>query len=140
MKTEYRGALVGALALSAALITPAHAGEIKIGIVGPMSGQFASEGQDMENAIKLAFSQVNAKGGAAGNTIVTVTGDDACDPQQASPRPSKLVSAGVSAVVGGCCSGASLPALKIYGEPGFPISSSLRTRTSSSPKIAATRS
>ena len=120
----------------------------------------------MENAIKLAFSQVNAKGGAAGNTIgaprgfarllrkardpsqsgfmdpncITVTGEDACDPQQASPRPSKLVSAGVSAVVGGCCSGASLPALKIYGEPGFPISSSLRTRTSSSPKIAATRS
>ena len=50
-------------------MAPAHAGEIKIGIVGPMSGLFASEGQDMENAIKLAFSQVNAKGGAAGNTI-----------------------------------------------------------------------
>ena len=110
MKTEYRGALVGALALSAALITPAQAGEIKIGIVGPMSGQFASEGQDMENAIKLAFSQVNAKGGAAGNTIVTVTGDDACDPQQGVAAASKLISAGVSAVVGGYCSGASLPA------------------------------
>ena len=53
--------------------------------------------------------------------IVTMTGDDACDPQQATSAASKLVSADVTAVVGGYCSGATLPTLKIYGDAGVPF-------------------
>jgi branched-chain amino acid transport system substrate-binding protein len=42
-----------------------------------MTRQEASEGQDMENAIKLAIANLNAKGGVLGKTITTVSADDA---------------------------------------------------------------
>ena len=99
----------------------AHAADIKIGIMVPTTGSEADAGQDMENAVKLAASEVNAKGGVAGNTISTVTGDDACDPQQGATAASKLASSGVTAIVGGYCSGATLPTLKIYGDAGIPF-------------------
>ncbi len=95
--------------------------ELKIGIMVPTTGSEATYGKDMENAILLAVSEINAKGGIAGKTIVTVTADDACDPQQAAAAASKLVSENVNAVVGGYCSGATLPTLKIYGDAGIPI-------------------
>ncbi|WP_245462302.1 ABC transporter substrate-binding protein, partial [Mesorhizobium sp. M7A.F.Ca.CA.001.11.2.1] len=92
-----------------AMTTMAAAADIKIGIVAPMTGQLASEGQDMENAVKMAIDAVNAKGGVNGDKITTTTADDACDPQQAVTAGSKLVSEGVTAIVGGYCSGAVLP-------------------------------
>lgn len=103
------------------LTTAASAAEIKIGIIAPMTGQLASEGQDMENAVKLAIADINAKGGVNGDTITTVTADDACDPQQSVTAGSKLISDGVTAIVGGYCSGAVLPTLKIYGDAGIPF-------------------
>lgn len=99
----------------------ATAAEIKVGIVVPLTGQLASEGRDLENAIKLAFAQANAKGGMNGDTFTTVTADDACDPQQAVTAASKLVSEHVVAVVGGYCSGAVLPTMQIYGDAKIPF-------------------
>lgn len=104
-----------------ALTSAASAADVKLGIVAPMTGQLASEGQDMENAVKLAVDAVNANGGVNGDKITTVTADDACDPQQGVTAASKLVSEGVTAIVGGYCSGAVLPTLKIYGDAGIPF-------------------
>src|SRR5207249_3316205 len=64
----------------------AFAAEIKIEIVVPMTGQEASEGQDMENAIKLAIANLNATGGVLRKTITTVSADNACDPRSARPN------------------------------------------------------
>jgi len=100
--------------------TPA-AGTIKIGLPLPMTGSEATYGKDMENAIKMAVDEVNAKGGINGKNIVTVTGDDACDPQQATAAANKLVSEGVVAIVGGYCSGATIPTLTIYNEKNVPF-------------------
>ena len=83
------------------LADPVVAGEIRIGIIAPMTGQLASEGQDMENAIKLAIADVDPKGGVLGQTITTMTTDDACDPQQGATAGSKLVDAGVRAYLAG---------------------------------------
>jgi hypothetical protein len=80
---------------------PVAAGEIRIGIIARMTGQLASEGQDMENVIKLAIADVDAKGGVLGQTITTVTADDACDPQQGATAGSKLMAAGVRAYLVG---------------------------------------
>lgn len=99
----------------------ASGGEIKIGLPLPMTGSEATYGKDMENAIKLAVDEINAKGGVSGKKIVTVTGDDACDPQQATAAANKLVSAGVVAIVGGYCSGATIPTLTIYNEKNIPF-------------------
>ncbi len=99
----------------------AHAADIQVGVMVPTSGSEATYGKDMENAIRLAADQLNANGGVLGRKFATNTQDDACDPQQAVNAASKLVSQNVDAAVGGYCSGATLPTLKIYGDAGIPI-------------------
>ena len=97
------------------------ADEIKVGIMVPITGLEASFGKDMENAILLAVSEINAKGGILGKNLITITGDEACDPQQATAAAGNLVAEDVVAVVGGYCSPAIAPALKIYGDAGVPV-------------------
>ncbi len=57
--------------------------EIKVGIMVPTTGPEAIYGKDMENAVLLAVSEINAKGGILGKNVMTTTSDDACDPQLA---------------------------------------------------------
>ena len=102
-------------------VQPTMAADLKVGIMVPTTGSEATYGKDMENAINMAAEEINAKGGVLGMKIVTTTGDAACDPQQAASAATKLVSEDVVAVVGGYCSGATLPTLKIYGDAGIPI-------------------
>ncbi len=96
-------------------------GELKIGIMVPTTGSEATYGKDMENAIQIAVDEINAEGGILGKKVVTTTGDAACDPQMATAAASKLVSSDVTAVVGGYCSGATLPTLSIYGDANVPL-------------------
>jgi len=97
------------------------ADEIKVGIMVPITGPEATYGKDMENAILLAVSEINGKGGILGKNVITTTSDEACNPQQASSAASELVTEDVVAVVGGYCSPATAPTLKIYGDAGVPI-------------------
>jgi len=97
------------------------ADEIKVGIMVPITGLEAIFGKDMENAILLAVSEINAKGGILGKDVITTTGDEACDPQRASSAAGKLIDEDVVAVVGGYCSPATSPTLKIYADAGIPI-------------------
>lgn len=99
----------------------ATAADLKIGIMVPTTGSEATYGKDMENAINLAAAEINKAGGVLGMNIVTMTGDAACDPQQATAAASKLVSADINALVGGYCSGATLPTMKIYGDANIPM-------------------
>lgn len=96
-------------------------GEVLIGIMVPTTGSEAADGVDMENAALLAVEEINAAGGVLGHKIVTTTADDECDPSKATAAASKLVSEEVVAVVGGYCSSATLPTLKIYGDAGVPF-------------------
>ena len=114
-------AAVAALALGLAGSAPALAATIKIGAQVPTSGSEAPYGIDMLNAIRMAADQINAKGGVLGDKIEIIPGDSACDPQAAVNAASKLVSQGVTGVVGGYCSGATLPTLKIYGDAHVPF-------------------
>jgi branched-chain amino acid transport system substrate-binding protein len=107
--------------LSACLVVLPARADIKVGIMLPTSGSEATYGADMENAIKMAIEEVNAKGGVLGQKIVTFTADDGCDPQMATAAASKLTSNEVTAVLGGYCSGATLPTLKIYSDAGIPF-------------------
>ncbi|MEO8716266.1 MAG: branched-chain amino acid ABC transporter substrate-binding protein [Acetobacteraceae bacterium] len=116
-----KATLWAAFVVAAGLATSASAADLQVGIMVPTTGSEATYGKDMENAIKLAAEQINAKGGVLGMKVATNTQDAACDPQQAVNAASKLVSQGVTAVVGGYCSGATLPTLKIYGDAGVPI-------------------
>src|SRR5690606_9285401 len=59
--------------------------------------------------------------GLLGQQVELTVGDAACDPQQSVNAASKLVSQNVVGVVGGYCSGATLPTLKIYGDANIPF-------------------
>jgi branched-chain amino acid transport system substrate-binding protein len=112
------GCALAGLVLLGQVVTAA---DLKVGIMVPTTGSEANYGKDMENAINLAAGEINKAGGVLGMQIVTSTVDDACDPQQASAAANKLVSADVTAVVGGYCSGATLPTMKIYGDAKVPF-------------------
>lgn len=102
--------------------TSAHAkGVLKIGVQVPTTGSEATYGQDMFNAAAIARDEINAHGGVLGMRIELIAGDGACDPQQAVNAAAKLVSQKVVAVVGGYCSGATVPTLKIYGDAHVPF-------------------
>lgn len=100
---------------------PQFDGEILVGIMVPVTGSEATYGQDMENAMKIAADEINAAGGILGKELKFTLGDDGCDPQMCTAAASKLVSSEVVAVLGGYCSGATIPALKIYGDAKVPF-------------------
>ncbi|WP_018131583.1 branched-chain amino acid ABC transporter substrate-binding protein [Effusibacillus pohliae] len=99
----------------------ASGSEILIGVQSPTTGSEAKMGKDINQAIQLAADEINAKGGINGKQIKLVFADDACDPQTATAAANKLVSQGVVAVVGGYCSGATLPASGVYHNAGIPM-------------------
>ena len=120
---KMRGIFAAAAALAMGLggAGPVRAATIKIGAQVPTSGSEAPYGIDMLNAIRMAAGEINAKGGVLGDKIEVLPGDSACDPQAAVNAASKLVSQNVTGVVGGYCSGATLPTLKVYGDAHVPF-------------------
>ena len=78
-KSGYRTVLAGlaaAVALGALPLGGAIAQEvIKIGVLGPITGEAAADGQEMERGVRLAVEEANANGGVAGYTFEVVTGD-----------------------------------------------------------------
>ncbi len=111
-------AILAAAALSIAGISSAKA-EIKIATAGPMTGQYASFGEQMKRGAEMAVKDINAHGGVLGQKLVLSIGDDACDPKQAVAVANKMVSDGVIFVAGHFCSGSSIPASKVYTEEGI---------------------
>ena len=87
---------------------------IKVGIAGAHSGDLASYGLPIVKAAKLVVDDVNAKGGVLGKQIEIITEDDVCKPEVATNTATKLVTDGVTVVVGHVCSGATKAALDIY--------------------------
>ena len=96
-----------------------EAGTIKIGLEGPMTGDYAYEGQGFEKAVKLLAEQTNEAGGLLGRQIELVIEDDAGDPTQAALVAQRLVDADVVAVIGAYNSTATEPASEIYNEAGL---------------------
>jgi branched-chain amino acid transport system substrate-binding protein len=94
---------------------------IKIGVPVPLSGSYASAGQDIVNGAKLAAERINASGGVLGKKLELVPEDDACDAQTAVQAAQKLVGDGVAAVVGGYCSSAALPELTTLRRAKLPF-------------------
>jgi branched-chain amino acid transport system substrate-binding protein len=118
----FNKAMTAGAVLALACATGAVAQDtINIGVQVPTTGSEATYGQDMANAVKIAQDEINAKGGVLGKKLTMTIGDSACDPQQSVNAAAKLVSQGVVGVVGGYCSGATLPTLKIYGDAHIPF-------------------
>lgn len=110
--------LFGLAALAAAPVV--HA-DIVIGVAGPMSGQYASGGEQMRNGVEAAAAAINAAGGVLGQKLKVEVGDDVCDPKQAVAVANAMVNKKVSAIVGHYCSSSTIPASEVYNEAQTPM-------------------
>ncbi len=97
----------------------ARADEIKVAVVGPITGEYAAFGEQMKRGAEMAVADINAHGGVKGRTLSLTVGDDACDGAQARNVASELADKGVIFVDGHYCSGSSIPASAVYAENGM---------------------
>lgn len=106
------------LALGGGLAQAADA--VKIGLMAPLTGSWASEGQGMKKIVELLAEQQNAKGGVLGRKIEVITEDDGGDPRTASLAAQRLTTQGVAAVVGTYGSSVTEAGQAIYDEARIP--------------------
>ena len=108
------------LALAALVFgaAPAFAETIKIGVMGPLTGPWASEGRDMQRIVSLLAAEVNKAGGINGNTIEVLVEDDGGDPRTATLAATRLITMNPVAVIGTYGSAVTEAAQTIYDEAG----------------------
>ena len=106
--------------------------EIKIGGVGPVSGEAATFGQSTKEGYELAVEEWNKAGGLLGNQIKLIFQDDKGDPTEAATVWTKLISQDkVAAIVGTFMSKCSLAGAPISQANKVPMISP----TSTNPKV-----
>ncbi|MEV4702740.1 branched-chain amino acid ABC transporter substrate-binding protein [Actinoplanes sp. NPDC049316] len=97
------------------------AGTIRLGTLVPLTGRSSSSGEAMVSAARMAVDEANARGGVLGRRIELVVGDDACDAGTAVTAAHAMVAQDVTVSVGGYCSSATVPTLKIFRAAGVPM-------------------
>jgi branched-chain amino acid transport system substrate-binding protein len=114
------------LAIAAGVFAVASAASaqtvVRIGHVGPVSGNIAHLGKDNENGFKMAIEDLNAQNLTIGGQRIRFEGlteDDAADPRQGTAAAQKLVDAKVSGVIGHLNSGTTIPASRLYHDAGI---------------------
>ncbi len=106
-----------ALASGSALASdPALKGPIKIGLMAPITGSYASEGQEMKQVLDLLAEELNAKGGIQGQKVEVITQDDGSEAKTSALAAQRLVTQGVVAVVGTYGSSVTEPSQSIFNE------------------------
>ncbi|MEY2641164.1 MAG: hypothetical protein RL150_557 [Candidatus Parcubacteria bacterium] len=108
---------------------PSETGPIKVGFIGPLTGDVAPIGESLRNAVSIAVDEINARGG---RQLEVVYEDGACSGTAAASAAQKLITIdGVKFIIGGMCSGETLGAAPIAEAAGVIMLSPL----SSSPDI-----
>lgn len=96
---------------------------VRLGLASPLSGAQAHYGKDNENGVRLAISDMMAKGVTIGGKKVSLellVEDDAADPRQATAIAQKFCDMKVNGVIGHSNSGTTIPASGIYNACGIP--------------------
>ncbi len=82
---------------------------IKIGFIGPLTGDLANVGQNAKAAVEIAVEEVNVAGGINGRPVEVIYEDDTCAGPEGVTAATKLVNVDkVSAILGSACSPAML--------------------------------
>lgn len=112
------GAALAVTACGGSSSSGTSGGTIKIGVTGPFSGTYAAPGIDILNAAKVMATTLNKSGGINGQKVEIVGADDQCDAQVGVQAAESLISQKVVALVGGYCSGASIPESDVLRKHG----------------------
>lgn len=135
-KTTFLALIFGALLLAGCGSSSPQAADpsalpdtIKIGWVGPLTGNIASLGQDIKHAVELYFEEHPTIGG---KPVEVIWEDGKCNGQDAAAAAQKLITVDkVQVILGGTCSGETLAMAPIVEQNKVITLSSI----SSSPEI-----
>ncbi|HEY8026191.1 MAG TPA: ABC transporter substrate-binding protein, partial [Burkholderiaceae bacterium] len=120
-------ALTAAIALGWAFSAIA-ADPIKIGVSGPFTGGSAPMGVSMRDGVKLAVTEINAKGGILGRQIQLIERDDEAKPERGVQVAQELINKEqVVATVGFINTGVALAAQRFYEEAKIPVINNVAT-------------
>lgn len=108
---------------------------IKIGMVGPLTGDYSTYGQSVRNGVQTAVDEVNEKGGVNGFTLQLVAEDSKGDSTEAANAIQKLIDQDkVTAIVGAVLSGETATVAPIAQDSGVLMI----TPSSTAPGLADT--
>jgi branched-chain amino acid transport system substrate-binding protein len=124
-------ALAGAMLLSASFAADAQE-TIRIGAAMPITGPVAHGALQEKRGLETALEEINAAGGVLGKPLELVYEDNQCNPSVAVTVTTKLLEAGVPAVLGQQCSSAVLATMSLVQRAEVPLVSSIATN----PKIS----
>src|SRR5437899_525306 len=88
------------LALALA-VAAAHAGQVVVGQVAPLSGLDANQGRAYGAGMQIAFNNANKGSGVNGNTITLVRKDDAGNPENTLKLTQELIDQDKAVVLAG---------------------------------------
>jgi branched-chain amino acid transport system substrate-binding protein len=115
--------LAACMSLSAFAADP-----IKIGVSGPFTGGSSPMGVSMRDGVKLAASEINAKGGILGRQILLIDRDDQADNSRGIQVTQELINKeNVVATLGFINTGVSLAAQRFYQEAKIPVINNVAT-------------
>nr|WP_294677480.1 ABC transporter substrate-binding protein [uncultured Blautia sp.] len=106
--------VVSAAAMTATMAMPisvfaADDETFKIGVIGPMTGDYAQYGTNVYNAAKIAVDEINENGGFNGYKVeVLDAGDDQGDPEKAVNAYNDLLDKGMQMLCGTVTSGSCI--------------------------------
>ena len=125
--------IIWLLALALTLgVGMAQAAPLKIGVLAPISGSSAADGNDIVKGVKTAVEVIKAEDGVPGFDAIEVeVQDGACDPRQAVAAANKLANLKVAGVIGEYCSSATIPASEVLNEEKI----TMITPASTNPKV-----
>ena len=89
---------------------------IKIGLLCPLTGSWASEGQDMQKIVTLLAQELNAKGGLLGQKVEVIVEDDAGDPRTAALAAQRLTTQDIVGAIGNYGSSLTEATQNIFNE------------------------
>jgi branched-chain amino acid transport system substrate-binding protein len=94
----------------------------KVGVAGPMTGDYATYGKSHKEGAEIAMEELNAAGGVNGGQVSLELGDDLGDPKQAVLVAQKYIDDAELIVVDGHqFSGATIAAGAKYETAGLPM-------------------
>lgn len=100
---------------------PAEGEPIKIGWIGPLTGDVAAIGTGMRDAVELAVKEVNAEGGINGHPVEMVYENGGCEAKMASTAATKLINIDrVMAILGGTCTPETLSIAPLAEDARIP--------------------
>lgn len=101
--------LIGGITVFSNKSRPTETGSVKIGFIGPLTGDGAPYGEAARGGLQIAAGQINNAGGIRDRKINVIYEDGKCNNKDAASAAQKLINIDkVKIIIGGLCSGETL--------------------------------